>query len=106
MPFDQHYLIAANYPHRVYVASAEGDLWACPKNEFAAALAADPFFTARGCAPLGSAEMPPVGTRLHEGHIGYHCRTGLHYLAREDWNAYMDYLLRHFKSEKRSLQGE
>ena len=96
MPFDQHYLIAANYPHRVYVASAEGDLWACPKNEFAAAVAADPFFTARGCAPLGAAEMPPVGTRLHTGHIGYHYRTGTHYFSREDWIAYIDYLLKQF----------
>ncbi len=98
MPFDQHYLLAANYPHRVYVASAEADLWACPKNEFAAAEAADGFFTARGKVGLGATEMPPVGTRLHEGHIGYHYRAGTHYLSREDWNADIDYLLRHFKN--------
>jgi hypothetical protein len=98
MPFDQHYLIAANYPHRVYVASAEGDLWACPKNEFLACVAADGFFTERGCATLGATDMPPIGTRLHRGHIGYHSRPGLHYLSREDWNAYCDYLLQHFKA--------
>ena len=98
MPFDQHFLLAANHPHRVYVASAEGDLWACPKNEFAACCAADEFFTARGLAGLGAdGDLPPVGTRLHDGHIGYHYRAGTHYLSREDWNAYMDYLQRHFE---------
>lgn len=99
MPFDQHFLIAANYPHRVYVASAAEDLWACPENEFAACVAADEFYTARGKAGLGTVVMPPVGGRVHTGYIGYHDRAGCHYLSREDWNAYMDYLQAQFASE-------
>ena len=97
MPFDQHFLLAANLPHRVYVASAEGDLWACPKNEYAACVAASGYFAEQGLKGVGDAPMPPVGTRLHGGHLGYHYRAGTHYFSREDWNAYIDYLLLHFE---------
>ena len=48
MPFDQHFLLAANAHHRVYVASAAEDLWASPKNEYLSCVAASGYFKALG----------------------------------------------------------
>lgn len=94
MPFDQHFLIAANYPHRVYVASAEGDAWACPPNELLSCRAASAFYKANGgLGFLGDESLvASAGNVSHEGDIGYHCRAGSHYQSRHDWNLYIDYL--------------
>ena len=96
LPFDQHYLLAANLPHRVYVASARGDAWACPEWEYLSCVAASPYYEQRGRMGFVHPErMPLVGECLHEGHIGYHIRDGLHYLSREDWRYYIQYLKKH-----------
>jgi hypothetical protein len=95
MPFDQHFLIAANLPHRVYVASAKEDLWACPPNEFlACVLASDAYRAAGWEAPLG--EFPEVGGCYHGGAVGYHYRSGTHFFSRTDWQYYTDYLKKQF----------
>lgn len=65
LPIDQHQLLAAIAPRRVFVASARDDQWADPEGEELAALAAAPAF-------------PPGG-------IGYHVRAGGHDLTPEDW---------------------
>jgi hypothetical protein len=93
MPFDQHFLIAANYPHRVYVASAEEDAWACPQNEYLSCVAASKFYEAEGiCGFVSDDELPVIRKRYNDGYIGYHIRTGTHYLSREDWQRYFEYL--------------
>ena len=94
MPFDQHFLVAANYPHFVYVASAELDAWACPENEYLSAYLASEMYEREGRVGLSSdkRELPSVGTHCHGGDIGYHYRSGSHYLSRYDWNMYIDYL--------------
>lgn len=93
MPFDQHYLLAANIPHRVYVASAEGDAWACPKNEYLSCVAASAYYEgAVGSGFVHPHRLPHVGERFHDGRIGYHMRSGSHYLGREDWQRYLQYL--------------
>jgi len=96
LPFDQHYLLAANFPHRVYVASAESDAWACPRNEYLACRAATSYYEKRGKSGLVSdAESARAGDFFGEGHIGYHIRRGTHYFSREDWNRYFEYLALH-----------
>ncbi|MBE7045585.1 MAG: hypothetical protein E7397_08630 [Ruminococcaceae bacterium] len=96
MPFDQHYLIAANYPHRVYVASAEGDAWACPKNEYLSCVAASSFYEKQGKPGfVHPPRIAEVGECFHEGWIAYHKRAGTHYLSRDDWKFYIDYLNQH-----------
>ena len=73
LPFDLHWLISANIPHKVYAASAEGDLWACPENEFLSCLAADEYYESNGKTGLIYFDRLPLpGECLHDGDIGYH----------------------------------
>ena len=100
MPFDQHWLIAANLPHRAYVASAEGDTWACPPNEYLACAAASRYYEENGKVGfIHPDRLPEVREPLHEGMIGYHMRPGFHYQSREDWNYYIDYLEKQFSKD-------
>ena len=92
LPFDQHFLLAANYPHRVYVASAVEDKWACPENEYAACLLAAPYYNEKGLKTCLADKMPEVGNDVKDGYIGYHIRHGRHYFSREDWLKYLEYL--------------
>ena len=97
MPFDQHWLISANLPHRAYVASAEGDTWACPQNEYLSCVAASRYYEENGKTGfIPDGDTPKLRNPLHEGMIGHHMRPGLHFLSREDWNYYIDYLEKQF----------
>ena len=93
LPFDQHWLIAANVPHKVYVASAEGDIWAGPKNEYLACTLADEYYKSKGSSGFVHPDrLPNTGECFHDGDIGYHIRAGLHYLGREDWGYFFRFL--------------
>ena len=93
LPFDQHYLIAANIPHRVYIASAAGDAWACPDHEYLSCVAASEYYEKHvGSGFSHPNRLPNVGECFHEGMIGYHMRAGSHYFSREDWRYYIQYL--------------
>ncbi len=92
-PFDQHFLLAANTPHRVYVASAAEDSWADPEHEYLACVAADEYYKSRGMKGFIHPDRDPVpGDCFGEGEIGYHLRAGTHYLSREDWGHFMEYM--------------
>lgn len=94
LPFDQHFLLAAIAPRKIYVASAAEDAWADPRSEYLACVAAGAFFslfekpgfTAPDC-------FPAPGDAFHEGSIGYHMRGGMHYWSREDWKLFLDFFL-------------
>ncbi len=93
LPFDQHYLLAANSAHKVYVASAADDAWACPKNEYLSCVAASEYFESQGKHGfIHPDRLPEVGECFHSGDIGYHLRAGAHYMSREDWNYYIKFL--------------
>lgn len=87
MPFDQHYLVAAVAPRYAYVASAIDDVWADPKSEMLACVAASEAYEKMGLSGFVCDDrFPEAGDIWHEGNIGYHLRAGSHYFSREDWN--------------------
>ncbi|MEG6611413.1 alpha/beta hydrolase [Pseudoclostridium thermosuccinogenes] len=98
LPFDQHFLLAAIAPRKVYVASAKEDLWADPDSEYLSCVAASEVYEKLGFTGFVHPDrLPNVGDVFHEGNIGYHMRDGLHYLSREDWLHFIAYLKKQFK---------
>jgi hypothetical protein len=95
LPFDQHFVLAAVAPRRVYAASAENDLWADPASEFLGCVAASAVYEKLGLTGIVSEDRYPiVGEKLHGGRIAYHVRPGTHYLSRYDWGGYVEYIKR------------
>lgn len=97
-PYDQAFLLALIAPRYLLVGSAEGDKGADPTAEFLTTLHASSAWELLGHEGLVTPDaLPTPGTSLNGGRIHYHLRKGLHYLSREDWGAYIDYLDRAFK---------
>ncbi len=97
LPVDQHELIALVAPRAVYVASADEDLWADPKGEYASLLAARPVFSLLGKQSMTDPVMPALGQPRHVGSTGYHIRTGGHGLEDRDWGYFLDFADTHLK---------
>ncbi len=96
MPFEQHMLLALTAPRCLYVCSAEEDSWADPESEFLSCAAASPAWTLCGETGLVTPDhLPEIGDALHEGKVGYHVRSGSHFLSRADWLRYIEYRDRH-----------
>jgi hypothetical protein len=91
LPVDQHQLIGLIAPRGVYVASADEDLWADPKGEYAALVASAPVFQLLGQESITNPEMPPLNQPRVVGQSGYHIRKGGHGLGDQDWNWFLDF---------------
>ncbi len=97
MPFDQHFLLSAIAPRRLYIALAEGDYWTDPKSSYRACFAAAKAYEILGAVPAftGSDVYPKTGDTYHDGYIGFHMRAGDHFLSRRDWLGFMAYFKRY-----------
>lgn len=97
LPVDQHMLAALIAPRLLYIASAAGDAWSDPTNEFLAAVNAQPAYRLFGLQGLSGQVMPEVGHPLLDGHIGYHIRAGEHNLTAYDWEQFLNFADKHLK---------
>lgn len=91
LPVDQHEVIALIAPRGVYVASADEDLWADPKGEYASLIAAAPVFELLGQTSIQEPEMPALNEPRSRGKTGYHIRSGGHGLGDVDWSWFLDF---------------
>ena len=93
LEFDQHFLMALTVPRHVIVGSAKEDLWADPTSEFLGLAAVNPAYAIYGMKGLvHNDEIPTAKSYLGEGDSCYQVRFGTHYLSREDWHAYMNFI--------------
>ena len=82
IPYDQQQLMAAIFPRKLYVASADLDEFADPLGEFTAAkLAASAWKST-----LASAEFPAAGSGAGDDNVRYFMRKGEHNITPENWD--------------------
>ena len=90
MPCDQHTVLALVAPRPLLVASAVEDLWADPRGEFLAAVAASPAWALFGKTGLGGASFPAPDNSIG-GTLKYQLRSGRHDLIDDDWQRFADH---------------
>jgi hypothetical protein len=92
--FDQHQLLAALAPRRLYVASAADDLWCDPRGEYLSLKAAAPMWSAFGHAtelPEADEVFTP-GRQFASARLGWHLRAGGHELTPYDWQRFLAFM--------------
>jgi hypothetical protein len=98
MPVDTHMIIALNAPHPVFIGGGTQDQWADPRGEFLGEVAAGPVYRLVGKRDLGTTNGPPIDTPIITGDLGFHYHTGGHTITASDWNAFLDFVDKYFKS--------
>lgn len=93
LPCDQHTLLAMTAPRPLYVSSATEDLWADPRGEFLAAVAASRVWKLFGLEGLRASDPPQPDVSIGD-RVGYHSRTGAHDILLADWTFFADFALR------------
>lgn len=92
-PFDQHFLLSLIVPRAILNGSAEQDVWADPYNQFISAALVKDVYKLYGMEGLVfSEDIPEAPVVLQDGDASFHTRLGTHYLGREDWNIYMNFI--------------
>ncbi len=100
LPVDQNLLLASLAPRKLYVASAEDDLWADPQGAFNSLMSAmDAYRLFYGDRVL-SGRYPETNVPEHSEGLAIHVRAGWHDIQKEDWVHYLDYMDRYFGSRE------
>ena len=97
LPFDQHCLIALCAPRPVLLSNAEEDQWANPQGQFEMLKAAEPVYKLLGAQGCAAETMPETG-HLVDSTLGYWIRPGKHSMTRPDWETFLNFADKHFKS--------
>lgn len=97
LPVDQNLLLACVAPRKLYVACAEGDLWADPQGAWNSLMHATNAFNLYGLDVIPYADsQPAVDNPVWTSAMGYHVRSGWHNINAADWSFYLTYMDTYF----------
>ncbi len=87
-PFDTASLLGCIAPRHLHLCTSDGDIYAPPEIQFAAAQAVAPVYRL-----FGADRLPPPAA-LHSrqpfhGDVSWHCKHGPHSISREDWPPFL-----------------
>ncbi|MDA3926066.1 MAG: acetylxylan esterase [Kiritimatiellae bacterium] len=105
LTFDQHMLLAACAPRRLYVSSFPKG-WFDPYGEFLSMKAAEPVWQFLGLPGLPAEKWPEENVPVSSTHLGYHRRPGEHGIAPFDWECYLNFTDRAFKPQTSNLKPQ
>jgi hypothetical protein len=97
MPFDQHCLLSLVAPRVAYVGGAIEDVWADNENQFLNCVASSKvwaLYDKKGV--IAPDRLPVCGDVFTDGEVGFHLRSGKHYLSRTDWLVYISAIKKYF----------
>jgi hypothetical protein len=97
MPVDSHELIALCAPRPVFIGGGTvegGDGWADVPGTFLAEAAASPVYVLLGAKGLSATTLPPVGTALVSGDLGFRQHPGGH-TPLPDWPTFIAFASRY-----------
>ena len=100
LPIDAHELIAMCAPRPVFIScgspKVEGN-WVDDRGQFMAAVAAGPVYRLLDKKGLGVTKMPPMGTALIDGDIGFRQHYGGH-TTIPNWPTFIKFAEKYFNS--------
>ncbi len=99
LPLDQNCLFALVAPRPLLLTNGDLDTWANPVGQFEALKAADGVYELLGVKGIGNETMPPVGKMVGD-RLSYHLRAGKHAMLPEDWDVFLAFADKHFKTDK------
>ena len=107
LPVDNHELIALAAPRPVFIgggsstgdgyAIREGDAWADTTGMFMAEVAAGPVYRLLGKKDLGATALPPIGTAIIGGDLGFRQHPGGHTPA-PNWPVFLEFASRYLRA--------
>ncbi len=96
IPFDSNLLVALMAPRYLYVCCADRDIYDDINADYLACIAGSDIYKLYGekgfCA---EDRYPSPGDLFTDGEIGYHLRTGTHYISRYDWQKTIEFRNKH-----------
>ena len=102
LPVDAHELIALAAPRPVFISCGSPDVeggWVDDRGQFMAELAAGPVYALLGKKGLGTTEMPPIGTALITGELGFRQHAGGH-TDLPNWPTFLEFASRYFSRKE------
>jgi hypothetical protein len=100
LKYDQHMLLALIAPRKLYVASAQEDLWADPRGEYLSLYHASEVYKLINLHTVLPFEMPTIHQPIISGNIGYHIREGKHDVVLYDWQQFLKFANKQFNDTK------